>query len=163
MCCTAVSGRMVTSTDIRGYRGERSAAGLATAQERLAAFNRARRHTRSVRVLRLALPSAAIIALMLYGVTLFIVVGLKPKNFDPGTVRIDSEHLTMENPKYDGFGKDGTRYQLRARQAVTDIKMSGPIRLVEIDGDLVQQTGALTRIKANWGTLRPEEERAGAV
>jgi lipopolysaccharide transport protein LptA/LPS export ABC transporter protein LptC len=143
---------MVTSADIRGYRSERSAAGLATAQERLAAFNRARRHTRSVRVLRLALPSAAIIALMLYGVTLFIVVGLKPKNFDPGAVRIDSEHLTMENPKYDGFGKDGTRYQLRARQAVTDIKMSGPIRLVEIDGDLVQQTGALTRIKANWGT-----------
>jgi lipopolysaccharide transport protein LptA len=103
-------------------------------------------------MLRLTLPSAAIVALVLYGVTLFVVVGLKPKNFDPGTMRIDSEHLTMENPKYDGFGKDGTRYQLRAKQAVTDIKMSGPIRLVEIDGDLVQQTGALTRIKANWGT-----------
>src|SRR6185503_18024905 len=27
-----------------------------------------------------------------------------------------------------------------------------PIRLTEIDGDLVQQTGAVTRLKASWGT-----------
>ena len=146
-----VIGRMVTATDTRGYRGEHSAVGHATVQERVAAFRRARRHTRSVRLLRLVLPSAAVMALLAYGATLFVVVGVRPKNFDPGTMRIDSEHLTMENPKYDGFGKDGTRYQLRAKTAVTDIKMSGPIRLTEIDGDLVQQTGAVTRLKANWG------------
>lgn len=147
-------GRMVTSTDIRGYRGERSApAGLATVQERLVAFRQARRHTWSVRALKLMLPAVAAIALLVYGATVFIVIGVRPKNFDPGTMRIDSEHLTMENPKYDGFGNDGTRYQLRAKSAVTDIKMSGPIRLNEIDGDLVQQTGAVTRVKANWGSF----------
>jgi len=31
--------------------------------------------------------------------------------------------------------------------------MSQPIRLTEIDGDLVQQTGAVTKLWANWGTF----------
>lgn len=142
---------MVTSTDIAGNRRRSAVAGRATAEERLAAFRQARSHTRSVRILRLALPTAAVGALLVYGATLFIVVGVKPKNFDPGIMRIDSEHLTMENPKYDGFGKDGTRYQLRARSAVTDVKMSRPIKLTEIDADLVQPTGAATRLSASWG------------
>lgn len=145
---------MVTSTNIEGYRGERSVgAEQATARERLLAFRQARRHTWSVRALKLALPAAAGITLLVYGATVFVVVGIRPKNFDPGTMRIDSEYLTMENPKYDGFGTDGTRYQLRAKTAVTDIKMSGPIRLNEIDGDLVQQTAATTHLKANWGSF----------
>lgn len=122
-------------------------------QERLVAFDKARRHTRSVRVLKIALPTTAALTLLFYGATVFVVMGVKPKTLDPGSVRINSEHVTMENPKYDGFGSDGTRYQLRARSALTDFTMSGPVRLNEIEGDLVQQTGAVTRLKASWGSF----------
>jgi LPS export ABC transporter protein LptC/lipopolysaccharide transport protein LptA len=68
-------------------------------------------------------------------------------------MRISSQNLIMESPKYDGFGTDGTRYQFRARDALTDLKMSGLVRLNEIDGDLVQQTGVVTKVKASWGTF----------
>lgn len=123
----------------------------ASPEERLQAFHKARRHTWHVRTLKLMLPAAAVLAIGLYASLVFLVVGLRPKNFDPGTMRISSENLVMENPKYDGFGKDGTRYQMRAKNAVTDLKMSGPVRLNEIDGDLIQQTGTVTKVKANWG------------
>ncbi|HVY42282.1 MAG TPA: LPS export ABC transporter periplasmic protein LptC [Hyphomicrobiaceae bacterium] len=136
-----------------GSHGDRSAASVASAQERLMAFRKARRHTWIVRTLKLVLPGAAVLSVVVYGALVLLVVGLRPKNFDPGTMRISSENLVMENPKYDGYGKDGTRYQVRARNAVTDLKMSGPVRLNDIDGDLVQQTGTLTKVTANWGLL----------
>jgi lipopolysaccharide transport protein LptA/LPS export ABC transporter protein LptC len=146
---------MATMTDSSGRhaRERGSVTSFPTAAQRLKAFAAARRHTWLVRLLKTTLPLAAMVALVGYGALVWVVVGQRPKNFDPGTMRIDSENLTMENPKYDGFGKDGTRYQLRALSAVTDIKMSGPIRLNSIDGDLVQQTGAVTKIQANWGTF----------
>lgn len=146
---------MATMTDSRGrHAGDRvSATPLPTAARRLKAFAVARRHTWLVRFLKTTLPVAATVALVVYGGLVWLIVGQRPKNFDPGTMRIDSENVTMENPKYDGFGKDGTRYQFRAVTAITDIKMSGAIRLNSIDGDLVQQTGALTKIQANWGTF----------
>ena len=146
---------MAIMTDSRGrYARERgSATPFPTAAQRLKAFATARRHTWLVRFLKTTLPVAATVALVAYGGLVWVVVGQRPKNFDPGTMRIDAKNLTMENPKYDGFGKDGTRYQLRAVTAVTDIKMSGPIRLNGIDGDLVQQTGAVTKLQANWGTF----------
>lgn len=146
---------MAIMTDSRGRhaRERRAATPSPTAAQRLKAFAVARRHTWLVRVLKTTLPVVAAVALVAYGTLVWVVIGQRPKNFDPGTMRIDSENLTMENPKYDGFGKDGTRYQLRAVTAVTDLKMSGPIRLNEISGDLVQQTGAVTKIHANWGTF----------
>ena len=138
----------------RGHAREGgSTAPLATAAQRFKAFAKARRHTWLVRLLKTAFPLVAAVALISYGGFVLLIVGQRPKNFDPGTMRIDSENLTMENPKYDGFGKDGTRYQLRAVTAVTDLKMSGPIRLNVITGDLVQQTGTVTKIQANWGTF----------
>lgn len=146
---------MATMTDSRRrhLRERGSATPIPAAAERLKAFTAARRHTWLVRFLKTTLPVVATVALIAYGAMVWLIVGQRPKNFDPGTMRIDSENVTMENPKYDGFGKDGTRYQLRAATAITDIKMSGPIRLSGIDGDLVQQTGAVTKIQANWGTF----------
>lgn len=146
---------MAIMTDTRSRIAQRMgpATPVPSAAERVKAFGVARRHTWLVRFLKTTLPVAAIVAFIGYGALVWVVVGQRPKNFDPGTMRIDSENLTMENPKYDGFGKDGTRYQLRAVTAVTDIRMSGPIRLNGIEGDLVQQTGAVTKINANWGTF----------
>jgi lipopolysaccharide transport protein LptA len=125
----------------------------ASARDRASAFGRARRHTLLVRLFKAALPIASVLTLVAYAASVFVTIGFRPPNFDPGTMRIDSKNLTMENPKYDGFGKDGTRYQVRAKTAVTDLKMSGPIRLNDIDGDLVQQTGVVTKLAANWGTF----------
>ncbi|MFM9850816.1 MAG: LPS export ABC transporter periplasmic protein LptC [Hyphomicrobiaceae bacterium] len=143
----------MTDTRSRHARERGSATPFPTAAQRLKAFAKARRHTWLVRLLKTTFPVVATVALVAYGGLMWVVVGQHPKNFDPGTMRIDSQNLTMENPKYDGFGKDGTRYQLRAVTAVTDIKMSGPIRLNSIDGDFVQQTGTVTKIRANWGTF----------
>jgi LPS export ABC transporter protein LptC len=145
---------MVSTADMDGLHETSRAAGLiATAGDRLAAFRKARRHTALVRTLKVALPLASCLAVATYAVLVLTVVGLRPKNFDPGTMRIGTDNLTMEHPKYDGFGKDGTRYQLRAKTAVTDLKMSGPVRLNEIDSDFIQQNGVLTNLKANWGTF----------
>jgi lipopolysaccharide transport protein LptA len=132
---------------------------IASSGERLRAFRSARRHSLLVRLLKLSLPLGALAAVAVYGGLLALNARLpKDSRLDLGTPRIDTSRLVMETPRYNGVGSDGTRYQVRAREAVTDLKMSGPVRLNAIEADIVQLSGVVTRLKAVWGTYDQKAE-----
>jgi lipopolysaccharide export system protein LptA len=140
--------------------GSRRAAFVAVASEaeRDRAFRKARGHTRAVRALRVVLPLTAVACSAVFVATLWASGTFRAAGISVDRVSIDPTNLTMENPSYDGFGKDGTAYKVRARTAVTDIRMAGPIRLDGIEGELQQPGGEITRLTAKWGTFDQKKD-----
>ena len=126
--------------------------------ERERAFRRARRHSLLVRSLKVLLPVAAVGCLGIYGGALVLSSGLKSGDIEASKVTIDPTNLTMADPRYSGFGKDGSEYKVHAKSAVTDIRMAAPIRLDVIDGEIIQPSGVVTRLTANWGTYDQKKD-----
>ena len=131
---------------------------IASDRDRDRAFRRAGRHTFLVKVLRLALPTMALGCLGLYAASLLVTSRLKGRDISVGKVTVDPTNLKMADPRYSGFGKDGSEYRVHAKSAMTDLRMSAPVRLDDIDGDIVQPTGVATRLKATWGTYDQKKE-----
>ncbi len=139
-------------------RGSTAAHTVELAADRARQFANARRHSLFIRLLKIVLPSVAVLAMGVYGAALFATNTFKAKGVTHGTITIDPKNLTMETPKYDGFGKDGTHFIVRAREAVTDIRQSSPVRLNVIDGRITQTNGVATDLKANWGTYDQKQD-----
>lgn len=131
---------------------------VASERDRQQAFRRAKRHTWLVRTLRLALPAVALLSVGVYGVALIASSRLKGRDISVGRVTIDPTNLTMDDPRYEGFAKDGGKYRVHAKTAVTDLKMSGPVQLKEIDGQFIQPTGVVTNVTAVSGTYDQKKD-----
>jgi lipopolysaccharide export system protein LptC len=97
-------------------------------------FLRARRHSRMVRVLRVALPAGAVA----------IVVGIIAFSWlDPmrilsrlptagGQLVISGTKITMASPRLSGFTKDARPYELNARTAAQDVTKPDFVELTDI-------------------------------
>jgi len=121
--------------------------------DRSAAFDRARRHTRLVKALRLALPVVSVLALSSYWSTASRTFKLGSGKVTVPEIALSTENLTMERPKYEGYGKDGSRYWVNAATAEQDLRRLGPIRLREIDGKLQQSDSTIILLKSPRGTF----------
>ena len=122
-----------------------------TAADRARNFARARRHTYLVRALRWSLPAAAAGVVGLYVVMIIDTtgwVGSFPKLDMP---RIIPDNLTMDNPSYEGFNKDGGKYVVRAKTAVQDLVNTEFVRLNDITGDMTDANKSKTNLKAAHG------------
>jgi lipopolysaccharide transport protein LptA len=135
--------------DMRGRRG----AGPANTSDRARAFAIAGRHTQLVKMLRLALPVSAVCICLAYAVMLRTSWKIGPGRLDVGQVELTSDDMTMKNPKYFGVNKDGSRYEVRAKRAVLDLNPKAPIKLMDIEGDLVQTSNVVTKLKSKNGLL----------
>jgi lipopolysaccharide export system protein LptA len=127
-------------------------------RDRERAFQRARRHSVLVKLLKVVLPSIAAVSLGYYAMALMASSALKGSNIAVGKVTIDPSNLQMADPRYSGFGKDGSEYRVHAKSAVTDLRMSAPIKLNVIDGQITQPNGVVTSLKAKWGTYDQKKE-----
>jgi len=115
------------------------------------AFRSADRHTRLVRFLRVALPLGAFFCLLYYAVTFGVSWRLGRGQLRLGEIEITADDLTMKNPSYFGQAKDGGRYEVRARKAVLELNPQAPIKLIDIDGELIGANAVVTRLKARHG------------
>jgi lipopolysaccharide export system protein LptA len=124
-------------------------------RRRAAAFSAARRHTWFVRFLKFLFPLVALGGIGIYALLLSGGVKLKlgPGTLIPGKIEVTAEDLKMKNLSYFGVTKDGGRYDVRAKEAAVDFAQTGPVRLDFIDGDLIQQSGVVTKIKSRRGNL----------
>lgn len=126
----------------------------AIAAERKAAFRRARRHSLMVRILKLMLPTAAMALIGIYGVFININHRIAPRKGDKvdiGQPVITRDGLAMQNPKYQGFNKDGSQFFVTAKQAFPDLKQPERITMKEISGTLTQANAVKTYISAKRG------------
>ena len=127
--------------------------GASAANMRARAFRQARRHSLLVRTLRLALPIGAIGIAGFYVLTLGVSWKLGPGRLNLGEVQLTADDLTMKNPSYFGLTKEGGRYEVRAKKAIVEFNKDAPIKLIDVDGDLMQLNGVVTNLKAKHGLL----------
>ena len=125
----------------------------ADAVARAHAFRLARRHSLLVKALRIALPLGAAGFAVFYGLSLGVSWQLGPGRLKVGEIQLTQDDLTMKNPKYFGLTKEGGRYEVRAKKAILEFAKDAPIKLIDIDGDLVQANDVTTKLKAKHGLL----------
>ncbi|MCZ7594686.1 MAG: LPS export ABC transporter periplasmic protein LptC [Hyphomicrobium sp.] len=122
-----------------------------TAADRARNFARARRHTRLVRALRWSLPGAGVGIVVLYFVMILDTTGWVAGLPHLEVPRIIPDNLTMDNPSYEGFNKDGGKYVVRAKTAVQDLVNTQFVRLNGITGDMTDANKSKTHLTAAHG------------
>src|SRR6185312_17527208 len=119
------------------------------------AFRRAERHSRRVRILRIALP--VVIALIL-GTTL-LVSWLDPLKvlvrlpIDAGKLVISGTKITMQAPKLTGYTRDHRWYELSASGASQDVTKPDVVELQEVRAKIEAEDKTTVYLSAAGGTF----------
>jgi lipopolysaccharide export system protein LptC len=137
-------------------QGRRFAASLPSPvgrdEARLRAFEAARRHSRLVRLLRIAAPASVIIGVA--ALTLGALIHpFRPKavQLSIGDVGVDGDKISMARPKLTGFRRDGRAYIVNAAKAIQDVRRPTVVELREVDGDLGAADGNSLHLTATVG------------
>jgi lipopolysaccharide export system protein LptC len=110
------------------------------------AFRAARRHSRMVRVLRITLPLAVVLALVVVTLmTYFNPLRMLAKlPIDVGNLVVSGTKITMEQPRLSGFTRDGRAYEVTAVAAAQDVTKPDIVELHDIRAKVqLQDKGAL--------------------
>jgi lipopolysaccharide export system protein LptC len=124
------------------------------------AFQAARRHSRMVHLLRVALPLAivfalAVIVLMAYFNPLRSLTGLPAS---VGNMVVHGSKITMEQPKLSGFTRDARAYKLTADSAAQDLTKPDMIELSQIHAQVEMKDKSTVHLSALAGTYDSKHE-----
>jgi LPS export ABC transporter protein LptC len=129
---------------------------LVVAGDRTGEFRIARRRSIAVRAMRWMLPMLALVVLGGYALTILKTAGLATSIPELSLRKILPQDLAMNNPRYEGFGKDGSSYTFTAKTARQDLAAMNIIALDEISGWVTQADTSRTEITATRGTFDHE-------
>jgi lipopolysaccharide export system protein LptC len=109
-----------------------------------ARFAAAARHSRMVRVLRVAVPSAVAFAMAgVIGISIFNPFRLIPKiPLDMGNLVVSGSKITMESPHLSGYTPDQRPYEMWAKTAVQDVTDPNHVELNKVRTRLLMQDGS---------------------
>lgn len=117
------------------------------------AFRAARRHSRVVRILRVAVPLAVVLGFT--GV--FLISYLNPLRMlaklpaDVGNLIVSGTKITMEKPHLSGFTRDARAYELSADAAKQDLTKPDMIELRNLRAKVQMQDKSMMEMTANGG------------
>jgi lipopolysaccharide export system protein LptC len=124
------------------------------------AFHAARRHSRLVRVLRVAVPAfVALLALAAFLMTYFNplrMLGKLPVNV--GNLVISGTKITMEAPHLAGFTRDARAYELSADTAAQDLTKPDIVDLNRIHAKVQMQDKSTVKLTALRGVYNSKGE-----
>jgi len=125
-------------------------------------FRAAKRHSRRVRLLRIGLPIAAVLACSV----LALVSWFNPLRMlaarlpiSVGDVIVSGTKIKMENPKLSGFTRDKRRYDITAGAAAQDLTTPGIIELHDITAVFEMQDKTTTKLVARDGVLDTKNDK----
>jgi lipopolysaccharide export system protein LptC len=127
------------------------------------AFRVARRHSRRVRFLRIAVPglvAAGIVALLL--ATWFSPAHLLaklPTGASLGSLGISGTKITMELPRLEGYTRDSRPYQLTAKSAAQDLTKPDTVELSEIHAKMETADKAMVEMSALKGIYHSKADQ----
>lgn len=152
---------MTIATDVErlARRSGPTGSGIAIAGDRTRAFRSARRHSLGVRVAKLLFPLAALLLVVGYVGVILRTVGFGGALKGLPMPRITAQNLTMDNPHYEGFNKDGGRYVVSALTAQQDFAKPGIITLNAIKGEFHQADQTRTDLTASRGVFDSKANR----
>ncbi|HXX25395.1 MAG TPA: LPS export ABC transporter periplasmic protein LptC [Pseudolabrys sp.] len=124
------------------------------------AFQAARRHSRMVRTLRVAVP--AFIGIVV--VAMVLITYLNPLRMltklpiNVGDLVVSGTKITMEHPHLSGFTKDARAYELSAEAAAQDMTKPDVVELHNIQAKLQMQDKSTVEMKAALGIYNSKGE-----
>lgn len=113
-------------------------------------FERAKRHSDKVRILKILLPVAAVLIILLI-LGALVVRSLFMPQIDLGLIKIDDGKLIMENPKLSGVDDNKRPYNLSAVRAIQNAENPAVVELQKIDAELPMDDAVSARIVAGNG------------
>ena len=118
-----------------------------------ARFKIAARHSRRVRMLRIAVPAVVVVAmLVIISASIFNPFRILTKlPFEVGNLVVSGTKVTMESPRLAGFMPDQRPYELRAKTAIQDIKDPKFVELNELDSTLEMEDKTTVWLKSRKG------------
>jgi lipopolysaccharide export system protein LptC len=116
-----------------------------------ATFHAAQRHSGRVRVLKTALPIAAVAIAAVFSWFTFFAAPSGPIKVEAGNTDVEDGKLVMTNPSLDGFTKDNRPYKMTASRATQDVSKNGVIALENIDAELPLGPDQRASIEAKSG------------
>ena len=124
------------------------------------AFRNARRHSRWVRVLRVAVPITVIGALMLTVLLTYYnplrMLGSLPLNVD--NLVVSGTKITMEKPRLSGFTHDSRAYELSAEAAKQDLTKPDFVELQNLHAKVQMQDNSTMLMSAARGLYDAKTE-----
>ena len=110
-----------------------------------ARFAVAARHSRMVRILRVAVPAAVVLAMaMVIGISVFNPFRMLAQKIplDIGNVVVSGSKITMESPHLSGYTPDQRPYEMWAKTAVQDVTDPDHVELNKLRTKLLMQDGS---------------------
>lgn len=144
---------MTRDSAVAHASGRSASRGIVLAGDRTESRKSARRHSTAVRVLKIALPLTAISIAGFFSMSIMKMSGWGDGLPSLAMPKIVPENLTMQNPHYEGFNKDGGRYWVKAANAQQDLKSLTLIKLNGISGELIDAKKLRTTLAAKRGTF----------
>jgi lipopolysaccharide export system protein LptC len=124
------------------------------------AFRSAKRHSRLVRILRIAVPLAVVLGFA--GVSLSTYLNplrmLAKLPADAGNLVVSGSNITMEKPHLSGFTRDERAYELSADAAKQDLTKPDVIELRNIHAKVQMQDKSTVEMSAATGIYNSKNE-----
>lgn len=139
-----------SSGNTRG-RDRATGSSIVVAGDRTQSRVAAHRHSKRVRILKLALPFTAVATLALAAMNILGNVGVGPALPAIEVPKIVADNLKMHNPHYEGFNADGGQYWVKAETAQQDLKTLTAVHLEHITGELTDAKKQKTHLVAARG------------
>lgn len=121
--------------------------------ERGSVFERARRHSRFVRVLRVAFPLCAVAILGLYFFSSGFTVAVGDMEASVSSIEIDKDRLRMVDPKMEGVTDDNGTYTVTADFAEQEIANPNIVHLTEVRARLDNPSQSWMRLTSPQGVF----------
>src|SRR5258708_22950046 len=117
------------------------------------AFRAARRHSRWVRILRIAVPGSVVLGLTVITLLTYYnplrMLAKLPINITD--VVVSGTKITMQQPRMTGFTKDGRAYEFTADAAAQDLTKPDMLELQNVHGNIFMQDKTKVDISADGG------------
>jgi len=124
------------------------------------AFRAARRHSRLVRILRIAIPAAVVLGLT--GITLVTYFNplrmLTKLPININDLVVSGTKITMEQPRMSGFTRDARAYEFTAAAAAQDLTKPNIVELRNIHGKVGMQDKTTVDMSADTGIYDTKAE-----
>jgi lipopolysaccharide export system protein LptC len=124
------------------------------------AFRAARRHSRRIRILRIALPLALVLVLAVFFLwTWFNPMRLLFKIPDiGGDLVISGTKITMQMPRVTGYTRDSRPYELTAKAALQDLTNPDVVELNELRAKFQMTDNSTVEVNAQNGLFNSKKE-----
>ena len=126
-----------------------------------AKFAQAARHSRLVRILRIAVPATVVLAMAsIVAVSTFLnPFSMIPIKVDSGNLVVTGTKITMESPHMSGFTPDQRPYELWSKTATQDITDPDHVDLNELRSKVLMEDGSTVFLDARTGRFDNKQQQ----